>query len=289
MTGMPDKRGSIAVEDATVVYQRRYPGEQFVLRLRAPECAARARPGSFAHIACGEGIPMRRPLSIMSADPEKGIVEFLYKIVGDGLTALSRAGIGDSVNIIGPIGNGFDARTDRPDALLIGGGVGIPPIVFLARAMHADGVIDPLVLMGSEVPFPFELVRSADGSDDFGTARMRDLDAIGVRTALASNSGLPDCFDGHVTDLAAKWLSARQDSLARVQIYACGPEPMLEAAARIARQFDVACQLCLEEYMACAVGGCAGCAVEIATPDGPAMKRVCVDGPVFEAREVYPT
>ena len=72
------------------------------------------------------------------------------------------------------------------------------------------------------------------------------------------------------------------------QVFACGPTPMLKAVAKLARDFDLPCQVALEEYMACGIGGCAGCTVLLQTPDGPAMKRVCVDGPVFDARQVYP-
>ncbi len=72
------------------------------------------------------------------------------------------------------------------------------------------------------------------------------------------------------------------------QVFACGPTPMLKAVAKLAREFDLPCQVALEEYMACGIGGCAGCTVLLQTPDGPAMKRVCVDGPVFDARQVYP-
>ena len=91
-------------------------------------------------------------------------------------------------------------------------------------------------------------------------------------------------LQGYITDLAQGWLEALTDrERADVSIYACGPHPMLEATARLAREFDLPCQVSLEEFMACGVGGCAGCTVRITTPEGPAMKRVCVDGPVFDA------
>jgi dihydroorotate dehydrogenase electron transfer subunit len=95
-------------------------------------------------------------------------------------------------------------------------------------------------------------------------------------------------FRGYVTDLARKWLEAQTaGDLAQTEIFTCGPTPMLQAVASLAREFDVPCQASLEEYMACAVGGCAGCTVLVQTPDGPAMKRVCVDGPVFDASTVF--
>jgi dihydroorotate dehydrogenase electron transfer subunit len=283
-----ERRGSIFVETASVIWQRRYAAEQFVLRVSAPECARRARPGSFAHISCSSARPMRRPLSIMSADADTGVVEFLYKVVGSGLRDLTTAGIGDKISLIGPVGNGFSAIENRPQPVLIGGGVGIPPIVFLARVLAAKG-LSPLALMGSEVPFPFDLETDAASREHLpNTQTMAALEHAGIASRLASASGLPGTYEGHVTDLAAEWLAALPDQALRdVQLFACGPEPMLAATARLAERYELPCQLCLEEYMACAVGGCAGCAVPIMTPDGLAMQRVCVDGPVFEAASVY--
>jgi dihydroorotate oxidase B, electron transfer subunit (EC 1.3.3.1) len=105
---------------------------------------------------------------------------------------------------------------------------------------------------------------------------------------LASFAGFPGCYEGYVTDLAATWLATLDATeLANVEIFACGPTPMLKATAAVARRFNVPCQVSLEEFMACAVGGCAGCAVRVETPQGPAMKRVCVDGPVFDAEAVF--
>jgi dihydroorotate dehydrogenase electron transfer subunit len=105
---------------------------------------------------------------------------------------------------------------------------------------------------------------------------------------LASRAGYAGCYDGFVTDLAAEWLRTLDATkLAEVAICACGPTPMLRAVAALARRFALPCQVSLEEYMACAVGGCAGCAVRVQTPAGPAMKRVCVDGPVFESESVF--
>ncbi len=106
---------------------------------------------------------------------------------------------------------------------------------------------------------------------------------------LASNAGLAGAHRGYITDLARDALQAMTAAeRAEAQVFACGPTPMLKAVAKLARDFDLPCQVALEEYMACGIGGCAGCTVLLQTPDGPAMKRVCVDGPVFDARrKVY--
>ena len=289
-----EHRGTIFVEDAELLSQQEYPGQQFVIRLRAPKCAAAATPGSFAHLTCDPQIPMRRPLSIQRVDAAAGWVEILYKIVGPGLEALSKRPVGSTISVLGPIGNGFRPSPERPLTLLVGGGVGIPPMVFLAESLKARTDADwrPLVLMGSEIPFPFQARPSTiivPGIPEGVIACMPLLDGWGVPSRLATLAGFAGCFDGYVTDLAAAWLSSLDEqALAQVEMFACGPTPMLQATARVARRFGVPCQVSLEEFMACAVGGCAGCAVPVVTDAGLAMKRVCVDGPVFDANAVYP-
>jgi len=289
-----EHRGTIFVEDAELLSQQEYPGQQFVIRVRAPKCAAAATPGSFAHLTVDPQIPMRRPLSIQRVDAKAGWVEILYKIVGPGLEALSKQPVGTAISVMGPIGNGFKPSPARPRTLLVGGGVGIPPMVFLAESLkdRTDAGWKPLVLMGSEIPFPFQTRPSTilmPGIPDGVIACMPLLDSWGVPSRLASLAGFPGCFDGYVTDLAAAWLSSLDEqALSEVEMFACGPTPMLQATARVARRFGVPCQVSLEEFMACAVGGCAGCAVPVVTDAGLAMKRVCVDGPVFDANAVYP-
>ena len=292
-TDHPAHRGSICLEDARVLAQTGYDGAQWILRLEAPRCAARAQPGSFVHLSCDDDILMRRPLSIMRVDVSGGWIEVLYKVLGPGLAALSRRRVGDSLSVLGPIGQGFVAHPERPRTLLVGGGVGIPPMVFLAEALRDDrrAPWKPLVLMGSEIPFPFRARPSTilvPGIPAGAIACMPLLDGWGVPSRLASRSGFPGCHDGFVTELADAWLASLESTaLAEVEVFACGPTPMLEATARVARRHGVPCQVSLEEFMACAVGGCAGCAVRVRTPDGPAMKRVCVDGPVFDAAAVF--
>ena len=287
-------RGTIEVEDGAIVQHTACPARQYILRIQAPLIARRATAGSFVHLRCDRNVPMRRPLSILRASPAHGWIEVLYKITGAGTQALAAQPAGATVSMLGPIGKGFRPQTERPRALLIGGGVGIPPMVFLAESLLADSRArwKPLVLMGSEIPFPFRARPSrimVPAAPAEAIACMPLLDEWGVPSRLASNAGYAGCYGGHVTELAARWLRALSpEELAEVAIYACGPSPMLAATARLARSMALPCQLALEEYMACAVGGCAGCAVEVRTAQGRTMQRVCVDGPVFEAHSVYP-
>jgi dihydroorotate dehydrogenase electron transfer subunit len=192
---------------------------------------------------------------------------------------------------MGPVGKPFQGHAERSRPLLIGGGVGIPPMIFLADALRYDKTFRPFAILGSEVPFPFQPRPSQHlipGLPPGAIAAMPLLDDWGIPSRLASLQGYPGCFEGYVTELARAWLaSLDQAARAEVEVFACGPHPMLEAVAKLARDFDLPCQVSLEEFMACAVGGCAGCVVQVRTPDGPAMKRVCVDGPVFDAYQVF--
>ena len=287
-------RGTVHVEDARLLDRQGYAGGQYVIRLEAPKCAAGAQPGSFVHLTCDPLLPMRRPLSIMRASAAAGWIDVLYKVVGPGLAALSQQPVGATISTMGPIGRGFVPSAARPRTLLVGGGVGIPPMVFLAESLKArrDAPWQPLVLMGSEIPFPFRARPSTivvPGIPAGAIACMPLLDDWGVPSRLATLAGYAGCYDGYVTDLAAAWLgSLDPKALAEVEVYACGPTPMLKAVAQVARRFGVPAQVSLEEFMACAVGGCAGCAVPVVTDAGLAMKRVCVDGPVFDAAAVFP-
>ncbi len=273
----------VFVEEGEVLSHRQFPGGQRRLRLRAPRCAAAARPGSFVHLRCGSELPQRRPLSIMLANAQEGWVELLYKTGGQGLTLLSRAEPGSVLHAMGPIGQGFSLSDKRPVVLLLGGGVGIPPVLFQAQRLAGNNNWRPRLFLGSELPFPFALEKRGEAN------RLRCAEQWGVPSHLASNAGLDGCYRGNLTDWARQWLNELpRERLSEVALYACGPGPMLKASARLADEFGVYAELCLEEYMACAVGGCAGCTVKAHTPDGLAMKRVCVDGPVFPANWIYP-
>ena len=287
-------RNTIFLEDAVALEHRAFPGGQYVLRLAAPRCAAAATPGSFIHLTCGPDLPMRRPLSIMRANAIEGWIEVLYKVVGHGLAELALRQPGETLSCLGPIGRGFAAHPDRPRLLLIGGGVGIPPMVFLAEAIAAQrSDYRPLVLMGSELPYPFDLTTSklpAPGIPAGATAAMPLLESLGVPSRLASLSGFDGCHRGYVTELADAWLASLATSdREQVEVFACGPHGMLRAVTALAHRQGLPCQVSLEENMACGVGGCAGCTVLVQTPTGPAMKRVCVDGPVFDAATVFST
>ena len=284
-----EDRNSILVEDATVVSNDAYEAEQHVVRLLSPAVANRAEPGQFIHMRCSDDLPMRRPMSIMRVDKQAGFVDFLFKIHGAGSAQLANVSKGDTINVMGPIGKPFRLTAYKPYAILIGGGVGIPPMIYLAEHMR-QFKINVVAFMGSEIPFPFTAKPSnilLPGVPSDAIACMPLLEDWGIPSRLASTQSYAGCFNGFVTELADHWMTHQQSINANdIEIFACGPTPMLKAVVKLAQKHSVANQISLEEYMACAVGGCAGCTVLTNTEHGQKMQRVCVDGPVFDGNSV---
>jgi len=267
----------------------RHEGDQFVLRLRAPKTASTAKPGQFVHLRVSDGRALRRPISIMLTDAEKGTVDLLYKVIGAGTRELAERKTGDILPMLGPIGRAFDLSDISQRYVLIGGGVGIPPMIFAADALK--GHADVVVFAGSEVKFPFALKPSQfllPGIAGNTILSIASLEERGILCRLASNAGLYGCYQGHVPDLARDYLLALNDTERnRCTLLSCGPHPMLHAVARLGRELNLPTQLSLEEHMACGIGGCAGCVVKTEEQDGEHYRRVCVDGPVFSA-EILP-
>ncbi len=289
----PDSRNTLHLEQAELLEHTAFEGDQYYMRLQAPLTASRAQPGSFIHMQCDSDLPMRRPMSIMRVNKNAGWIDLLYKAHGIGTARLAKRNVGETIDLIGPIGVPFKLDQYKKYPLLIGGGVGIPPMIFLSEHIKTTNKnIKLFVIMGSEVPFPFSARPSQimlDGLPEGIIASMPLLEDWGIPSRLTSLQGYSGCFDGYVTDLASYWLDTLdKEILNEVEIFSCGPTPMLKAVSQMAHHYGLACQVSLEEYMACAVGGCAGCTVLVETEQGPSMKRVCVDGPVFEAASVFP-
>jgi len=281
-------RDTISVNDCQILAHYKFEADQYILTLESQEISQATRPGQFVHMSVSGMLAMRRPISVMSVDKDNGTFDLLYKIVGEGTRQLAERKIGDIVSVIGPIGNGFEV-TENKIPLLIGGGVGMPPIIAMAQELKGNSLYKPYVILGSEVPFPFDASESKlNGYQSSKFHTMPLLEEWGIPCGLASLQNYDGVYQGYVTGLAKDFLdSLSSDDLSNVEIYTCGPHPMLEAVSKLASEYSIPCQASLEEFMACAVGGCAGCVVEVQTENGPAMKRVCVDGPVFEAQSVF--
>ena len=194
-------RGSILLETAKILSHDSYAAGQYVLRVAAHQCATRAEPGSFVHLAVNDAIAMRRPMSIMRASADEGWIEMLYKEVGQGTASLAARKPGELISVLGPIGKPFQPDPQRPRSLLIGGGVGMPPMVFIADTQRNDqqAAWKPFAIMGSEIPFPFKARPSqimVNGLPDGVIGCMPLLDDWGIPSRLASLQGYAGCFEG---------------------------------------------------------------------------------------------
>lgn len=279
-------------EKAEIVEQIRFEADQFITIVKAEKSSQTAKPGQFAFVECGGNTLLRRPLSYLRSSKEAGTIEFMYKTVGHGLESLSQMKKGDAIKVMGPIGNGFDHPLEKKSAILIGGGVGIPPVLFMGEELKKiNKGINLVAFFGSEIPFPFQTSASdlvMPGVDEDIITTLDDMENVGIACRLSSQAGYEGCHSGFVTELADSYIDTLSDEEKNETIiYACGPESMLEAVAVLAKRKELDCMLSLEEHMACAIGGCAGCTVKIIENGDQKMKRVCVDGPVFKAEQIY--
>lgn len=282
---MTDTRNIIFEEQAEVLANVSHEGEQCIMRLHAPKTAKAAKPGQFVHIRVSDALPLRRPISIMLTDPKRGTIDLLYKKIGEGTHQLGERKIGDILPMLGPIGKPFDITDTSKRYVLIGGGVGVPPMIFVAEQLN--GKADKILFAGSEVAFPFALKPSTfilPGVKGNTTLTISSLEDRGIACRLASNAGLYGCYEGHVPNLARDYLKAlSEEERRRCVLLSCGPHPMLHAVAKLGRELDIPAQLSLEEFMACGIGGCAGCVVKTMENGQEKYRRVCVDGPVFSS------
>jgi len=250
----------------------------YLMKLKAPEIVQEALPGQFIHIKCSvDNYPLlRRPISIHRINKEKGKIYILFQVVGDGTKLLSQRVVGDNLNIMGPIGNGFNIYPESKKIMIIGGGIGVAPLLALAEESIAQGK-EVRVLIGA---LKKELV--------IGEENFRNL---GAKVDVATDDGSYK-YKGLVTDLLEATI-IREGWLGD-QIFACGPKPMLKKISEIALQANINCQVSLEERMGCGIGACLGCVCKIKAKEKNnnqnqikyIYKRVCVDGPIFEGSEV---
>ena len=218
--------------------------------------------GQFLHIACGEGLLLRRPISVcmVQEDEPQDTARVVFEVRGEGTKWLAQRQVGDKVNVLGPLGNGFTV-TPNDRLLLVGGGIGVPPLLGQAAftAKNSTAVLG---------------FRSADRAmlvEDY-----RDYCEAVYLCSDDGSLGRHGFVDAQLKDILEKDKNF-------TAVLACGPKPMLKNVTKVVAEYGVPCQVSLEERMACGVGACLGCAVQMA--DGT-MKHVCKDGPVFDAKEV---
>lgn len=234
----------------------------FDLTLSCKDMSELANPGQFVHISV-PGFFLRRPISICDIDKDKGTIRIVFQIRGKGTDALSKFELGEKLDMMGPLGNGFKLLDKSKKAIVIGGGIGTPPM--LATAKHYGE--NATAISGFRTK---ELVIL---QDDFKTQ--------GSKTILCTDDGTAG-EKGFVTDALLKCIEEDMPDI----IYACGPVVMLKEVAKIAEENEIRCQISLEERMACGVGACLGCAVKMTRNGQEFYGHVCKNGPVFESKEV---
>lgn len=247
-------------EQAVIIRQEEISYGIYSMWLKTGQIAEKAKPGQFISLYCHDGSRMLpRPISICEIDKKDKALRIVYRVAGKGTEEFSHMSTGESIDIVGPLGNGFPLKEKK--AFLIGGGIGIPPMVELAKQLNCEkqmvlGYRDAMFLQEEFKGLGSMYVATEDGS--YGT-------------------------EGNVLD------AIRENGLDAEIIYACGPTPMLKAIKEYAVANGIECWLSLEEKMACGIGACLACVCKSKEKDSHTHvnnKRVCKEGPVFRAEEV---
>jgi dihydroorotate dehydrogenase electron transfer subunit len=251
---------------APVISNSEVMADTYLMWLESPETAGTAKPGQFVMVYCGEETRLRRPLSVHRTDGTK--LALLYRIVGKGTRWLSQRQKGDSVDILGALGNGFFAKPDARNLLLVAGGIGIAPLRFLADTSLREGKKVTLIAGAHAadnllpISFPQEIFNGGVLPS-----------SINVVNATEDGS---EGFKGLATELIPAYVNDAD------QVFACGPAAMYRTMAQMPELKNMPVQISLEIMMGCGMGICYGCTIKTRN----SLKQVCKDGPVFEMGEI---
>jgi dihydroorotate dehydrogenase electron transfer subunit len=268
---MSDKASKVYQLPTQVLHREKLQEKVFKLTLSSSLICNNAKPGNFVHIRVSQSDSplLRRAFSIHKLDRSKNGFEILFRVIGSGTEVLSKIPPGESLDVLGPIGNSFTLPKKQQEVMLVAGGMGIAPLWFL---LHL------LIRRVDKGKLTFFL--GCKNKDELLYAE--DLKSMGINLVIATDDGSMG-RKGLITEVFLKEMKKRGGGHKRPAVYSCGPQMMLRRMSDIAEKFEVSCQISLETHMACGMGACWGCVVKL--KDG-AYKRVCVDGPVFDAREV---
>jgi len=264
--------------EAKILKNEKIAAGFYRMRVKAPYLAKNSKPGQFVEVRCSDGSDplLRRPLGVHRVT--KNGIEMLYEIVGKGTELLSRKVTGEALDVIGPLGNGFDlnqqtGKQANRQTALVAGGIGVAPLLALAEDLAHS--VERIAYR--KRPKIYVLIGAKTKSHILCEKEFKKL---GAEVLVSTEDG--SCGKkGLVTDLLKNILAPGPWPLAT--IYACGPAGMLKTVAHIARATHIPCQVSLEERMACGVGVCLGCPVKVRSGE---YKMVCKDGPVFDVEEI---
>jgi dihydroorotate dehydrogenase electron transfer subunit len=250
------------MHDFRIQQNRRLSANYFVLNLESSEKLPEILPGQFAEVLVtnSSSTYLRRPFSIYDVDYEKNTIRMLIKSIGTGTAKLYDLVEGDSINIIYPLGNSFSLPEGK-NALLIGGGVGIAPMLYLSKFLKSQGFEIDVLIGGRTQNDILEPELYSSYANVYITT---DDGSVGERGMVTEHSLFSN------------------GKISYSKVYACGPDPMMKAVAKLAYSKSIPCEVSLENMMACGIGACLCCVVE--THQG--NKTTCVDGPVFDSREL---
>ena len=236
--------------------------EIYSFEILCPQVADIAQAGQFVHIRAN-GFTLRRPISICGIDRKNGTLRIVFEVRGEGTAEIAKLNKGDSIDMLAPLGHGFTLNENFSKTVLIGGGIGTPPMLPVAQFYGKKAT----VISG---------FRNAQA-----VILQEDFKKTGAETVLCTDDGSLG-IHGFVTQPLGEILNTEKPDA----VYACGPMPMLRNIAKMCRENNVFCEISLEERMACGIGACLGCACRTIRNDEEYFAHVCKDGPVFNAEEV---
>ena len=257
------------LEDCPIIEQRQWCKDIFQVTVSAPDIVSLAKPGQFVHVRAGEHSIdplLRRPLSIHRVNMEYGQLELLYRVIGKGTNWLRSQVPVTKLNLMGPLGKGFEIDPQTKQAVIIAGGMGIAPVFFL---------IDQLL----EAKIKIELIWGARSCGELIKQEFLENPLIRIHSATEDGSA---GYKGFVTGLIQPVIN-QLDLNTQIQGFTCGPVPMLKAVQQLVAGTGFSWQVSLEEHMACGVGVCMGCAARNKNNE---FKLVCKHGPVMDLKEI---
>jgi dihydroorotate dehydrogenase electron transfer subunit len=300
------------VFEAVVISNRQIGPRFYRLRLEfaqdGAKTFARFEPGQFAELdlsnvalptlqgipedlrdAAGRNILLRRPFSFceVTSERDKTFAELLYCVVGPATLRMITLSAGDTISVIGPLGHGFRIPDQKKKVLLVGGGMGTPPLQHLAQVLTSRSDIEVIAFAGAKTAQALPYAGRLDEISQQLGFSLPEFAQYGIESLVATDDGSAG-HHGLVTDCSLQWLEQSDVIAAETIICACGPEAMLASVANIAIARNIDCQVSMERRMACGINLCRGCAIECREPNSNETfyKMCCQEGPVFDARDI---